>query len=171
MVHCKKCYLYAVVHIVNLNNKEKKKHKVHGCLSIKNFNCNAYIINKCKGKKKSFKVLQALFQNFSMAEITSGPESKCKILCDHGFNTPLRYCRFFFFFLNDQHFRIHHVKIILKLCSVVVAYHLFLLGERHFRVISQKSQHEKKHKAKQWRCAFHDNASHVSTEIKLALLN
>lgn len=98
----KKCHLYAVVHIVNFNNKKKKKkqHKVHGCLSTKNFNCNAYIINKCKGKgEKKFKVLQALFQNSSMAEITSGLESKFKILeCDHGFNTPLRYCRFFFFF-------------------------------------------------------------------------
>lgn len=175
MVHCKKCHLYAVVHIVNLNNKKKKKttQRFMVVFQLKNLNCNAYIINKCKGKEKKFKVLQALFQNSSMAEIISGLESKFKVLeCDHGFNTPLRYCRFFFyFFFNDQHFRIHHIKIILKLCSVVVAYHLFLLGERHFCVISQKSQHEKKHKAKQWRCAFHDNASHVSTETKLALLN
>lgn len=131
MVHCKKCHLYAVVHIVNLNNKKGKKerkkkqqqHKFHGCLSTKKFNCNAYIINKCKGEKVP-KVLQALFHNSSMAETTSGLKSKPYTSeCDHSFHTPLRYCRFFF---NAQHFWINHVKIALKICSVEVAWYLFL---------------------------------------------
>lgn len=59
-------------------------------------NCNAYIINKCKGKKKNQKVLQAISHNSSMAETISGLKSKPYILeCDHSFNKPLRYCRFF----------------------------------------------------------------------------
>lgn len=63
-----------------------KKHKFYGCLSTKKFNCNAYIINKCKGKKKVQKVLQAIFHNSSMAETTSGLKSKPYTLeCDHGF--------------------------------------------------------------------------------------
>lgn len=103
MVHCKKCHLYAVVHIVNLNNKKgkkEKKEKNNNNTSFMvvfqlNFNCNAYIINKCKGEKVP-KVLQALFHNSSMAETTSGLKSKPYTSeCDHSFHTPLRYCRFF----------------------------------------------------------------------------
>lgn len=79
--------------MINFNNE---KGQINGCLSTK-FNCNAYIINKCKGgRKKSSKVLQAIFHNSSMAETISGLKSKSYTLeCDHSVYKTLRYCRFF----------------------------------------------------------------------------
>lgn len=56
-------------------------------------NCNAYIINKCKGKKKKQikKVLQAISHNSSMAETISGLKSKPYTLeCDHSFYKPYK---------------------------------------------------------------------------------
>lgn len=50
----KKRRLYAVVHIINLNKKEKKNNLKNTNLMVvfQLSNCNAYIINKCKGEKK-----------------------------------------------------------------------------------------------------------------------
>jgi len=115
----KKCRLYAVVHIFNLNKKgqekkgefffeKKRKEKKRSWLS---FNCNAYIINKCKGgkKEKVQEVLQAILDNSSMAETISGLESKSYMLeCDRSFYKTL------FKILVDSSWRVLKFQLMLN---------------------------------------------------------